>query len=87
LCRVRPSHIQGIALAADLKAVFHARGRKKEHAFPLEKRDILLGSVRISPNHSSVFWAPSPGHQVVPVGPGLSLPEYVLGVGGERLGK
>jgi hypothetical protein len=43
---VRPSHIQVIALAAALKEV------KKEHVFPMEKRDILLRSVRISPNYS-----------------------------------
>jgi hypothetical protein len=43
---VRSSHIQVIALAAALKEV------KKEHVFPMEKRDILLRSVRISPNYS-----------------------------------
>jgi hypothetical protein len=46
---VRLSHIQGIALAAALKAVFRPGGIKKEHVFPVEKRDVLLGNVGISP--------------------------------------
>jgi hypothetical protein len=49
---IKPSHIHIIALAAALKEVFHPGGRKKEHVFPVEKRDILLGSVRISPDYS-----------------------------------
>jgi hypothetical protein len=49
---VRPSHIQGIGLAAALKEVFHPGGERTKHVFPVEKRDILLGSVGISPNHS-----------------------------------
>jgi hypothetical protein len=50
---VGPSHIQGIALAAALKKVFHPGGRKKKkkHVFSVEQRDILLGSVGISPDH------------------------------------
>jgi hypothetical protein len=50
---VRPSHIQGIALAAALKEVFFPGGRKNRSMFfPVEKGNILLGSVRISPSYS-----------------------------------
>jgi hypothetical protein len=43
---VRPSHIQSIALCS-------ATGKeKKEHVFPVEKRDILLRSDGISPDYS-----------------------------------
>jgi hypothetical protein len=50
---VGPSHIQGIALAAALKEVFFPGGRKNRSMFfPVEKGNILLGSVRISPSYS-----------------------------------
>jgi hypothetical protein len=85
---VGPSHIQGIALAAALK-VFCPGGKKKEHIFPVEKRNILLGSVRISPNHSKVFQGLSLGHRLAPMCPGLdpSPHTHVLGVEVKTLGK
>jgi hypothetical protein len=84
---VGPSHIQGIVLAAALKKVFCLGGRKKEHVFPVEKRDILLGGVRISPDYSKVSQGPSLGHRLVPMGPGLNPLGYVLVVGGENIGQ
>jgi hypothetical protein len=46
---VRLSHIQGIALSAALKEMFCPGEGKKKYVFPVEKRDILLGSVKITP--------------------------------------
>jgi hypothetical protein len=49
---LRVSHIQGIASVPALKEVFFPGGRKKEACFSCGKSDILLRSVRISPNYS-----------------------------------
>jgi hypothetical protein len=57
---------------------------KKEYVFTVEKRDILLGSVGISPT-TARYLGSSSGPPLVPMGLGLNPLGYVLGFKRENI--
>jgi hypothetical protein len=73
---VRPSHIQGIALAADLKEVFRPGGRKKGACFPYGKEGHFARECwnMLLPQLGDIS-APMTGPPTGANGPRTSLPE------------
>jgi hypothetical protein len=87
---VGPSHIQGIALAAAFKEVFCPGGRKKGACFSCGKERYFARECRNKPCLQLDILGTSPGHQLVPMGPGLDPPpnqDMSLVSEGKTLGK